>query len=1370
MEALRGVSAPGRTTARAWSKPCSLALAVAMALGLSACGGGGGGGGGNVKPSTSADTGGSGSTFPGGEINVPANGSLVWNTPVTGAINVVKTGDGVLTTGAANTYSGTTQVNAGSLYVNGDSSGAKGATSVASGATLGGFGIVGGDVSVAAGGTLAPGLQGGLGTFTIKGSLSLAPGSILNIDFSPASNGKQFSDLINVQGNLSIGGTLNMHVVDGGDLAPGVYRVINYEGSLIDNRIVIGTTPSAGWVVQTGAAQQVNVLNTRGMSYHFWDGDSGPKGNDLINGGNGTWEAGGARKNWTDASGAVNSGFEDNAFAVFQTKPGTVTVSAANGAINAAGLQFVNYGWVLQGDAIHLVASAADPTHAYIRLSDGYNAYSSATINNVLSGSPMLVTTGFGILTLGGKSVYTGGTLVQSGTLELTAGAALGTGAISVGDTGLSALGAMTTLQLDHGVSLSNPLTLQANGKLDNAGAIGGNVNVAVAGGTSINYTGFQVDNHDGGSIHGNHAAVENLTTLGNVTNRSGGLVDGGDYAINLAGGGKVSNDGAGSIIRSINGIAVRDTAAASTVQNTGGALIAGSAGGVDLNYGGKLLNDGPGSAIRSSNGFGVRITGWYGTITNTGGATISSAKTAVYLALGSAVTNGAGSTIETTSAVSGDCGTMGTCAVYVAPDTTAQGTGHGITFSNAGIVNGNVQLSPRAPNAVTLTAGGSIHGDLSIGTNADSWLTLQGSTGTVQRFSQAVTGRTTFSGDRITGPASGTWIIDTNDLTTKYVGLPGGTLQIGDGGTTGSLGNASYAMQQGSLVFNRSDTLAIAGAISGTGSVTQDGAGVLALDGQNTYAGDTTINKGSVLAYYALPGNVVVNAAGTLDGDSQGSPRMGLPGVAGNLANAGRVGVHGRDANIGGTYTQASTGTLAISLGSKLAVAGTATLNGGTLEITGADSGYVSSTHTPVLTATGGLTGTFGQLVKDAGVVFTASTIQYDANSAWLDTSGLNVTTAAAGNGVAYTPASMGSAQRVQGAFTQLNNKIAAGTAADVPANFVQAAGLFQQAPSLQAAQASLQSLSGQLHAASAAMTFESIDASSRALSDHFDSVLGKNSGFGMWTQSLNVGGDMGRTGYDGVGFQLNGWLVGSDRQIGSSGVAGFAFGQGQGRQQLDQAYDHNRSRSTEGMLYAGWLNGNWYTQGRIGFGHFQQDVSRQLLLGTSAQGVSTRYSGNYNVAYGESGLRFDWAGSRIIPFINVQYAGIERGGFAEQGAGGFGLRADAQTLDRWQGGAGLRASRHWNLSGGQALDFTASAQFRRTFASHGDAFDASFVGVQQWQPLVGIGMSHYSGVVDFGLNATLTAHSTLNLDYDYEKGQRDQAQMVSAHWVTTF
>ncbi|QDE37909.1 autotransporter domain-containing protein [Luteibacter pinisoli] len=1485
MEAWCGAGAAGRMAVGKGNKPGVLALAVMMALGLSACGGGGGGG--NVRSTPSAPSTptsptnptnpGTPAAYSGGAIDVAANTTTTIADNLTGSVGVAKGGDGTLTFTGTNTYTGETQVNAGSLYINGDQSGATGATTVGPLATLGGAGVIGGDVTVGSNATLAPGQQGAIGTLTINGNLTLTAatqlnaGSQLNFDFAQASGGTQASDLINVKGNLTLAGTLNVNVAGGGDLGPGVHRLINYDGGLVDNGLSLGSLASTSWALQTGVAHQVNLIDTRGMNFSVWDG-AGPKGNNVIDGGSGEWTAGGPDTSWTDASGAVNAHFNNGTFAIFQGTPGTVTVNNDNGAVVAGGMQFASDGYLIQGDPIQLSGSTeASYVQAIFRVGDGTQAGAGykATVNNVLTGIQTLVKTDAGTLVLGGDNTYSGGTVVSGGTLQignggtsgsvmgditdnatlvfnrsndtvyggtisgtgnlvktgsgsvsmsmrntfaggtqvkggtlrLDLGGELGTGDIIVGNAADRAgIDPVATLKVGTRSVLGNNIFVQGNGVVDNAGVIGGTNDNAIG----SNYTfgaSPTVLNHDGGLIRGNRVGVLLRGDGATVANSSGGSIEGGDTAVELDYSGSVSNDGAGTMINSMTGVGIH-------------------------------LGD-------------------KADVMNVNGATISSAKTAVYMSNGGSLTNGAGSTIQSAGTASGDCAVSNACAVLVQSTGPAYLASSGaVTFNNAGTIIGNVQFFAPAANKITLTAGGSIQGDLTIGASTLTTMTLAGSAGSVQRYSQAVTGNTTFSSGVLAVTSPGKWIIDNSQLTPGAVQVSAGsTLQIGDGFTSGSI-TTGVIGNRGTVIFDRSDDVTFTGGIvgqlgapyddvmikagagrltvpiggfapsniiieagtlqidntgnqpaatfgyvpmtapvqnfgslvfdsyenyaatrtiSGTGSLTQDGSGVLFLDGQNTYTGGTTINKGTIRTNHAMPGNVLVNQAGTLDGDIAGSPGPGpgLPGVAGNLINAGRVAVHGGDAAIGGNYTQASTGTLALSLGSKLAVAGTATLSGGTLEITGADSGYVSNAHTEVLTATQGLTGTFGQLVKDTGVVFTANTISYDGHSAWLDTAGLNVTTAAAGNGVSYTSASLNSAQRVQGAFTQLNSKIATGDTASVSPGFVQAAGAFQQAPTLQAAQASLQSLSGQLHAASAAMTFEAIDASGRALSDHFDDVLGKKAGFGTWTQNLSVGGDMGRAGYDGVGFQLNGWLVGSDRQVGSSGVAGFAFGQSQGQQQLDQSNDHNRSRSTEGMLYAGWLNGNWYTQGRVGFGHFQQDVSRQLLLGTSAAGVSTNYSGNYNVAYGETGLHLDMAGTRVMPFVNVEYASINRGGFTEQGADGFGLRTDGQTLDRWQAGAGLRAARHWTLEDGRGVDFTVGAQFRRTLASHGDVFDASFVGLSQWQPLAGIGLSRYSGVLNLGLNAALSARTSLKLGYDYEKGQRDQSQVLSAHWM---
>jgi autotransporter-associated beta strand protein len=70
------------------------------------------------------------------------------------------------------------------------------------------------------------------------------------------------------------------------------------------------------------------------------------------------------------------------------------------------------------------------------------------------------------------------------------------------------------------------------------------------------------------------------------------------------------------------------------------------------------------------------------------------------------------------------------------------------------------------------------------------------------------------------------------------------GVLQIGAGGTAGSLGSGPI-VNNGALVFDRSDDITVADAISGNGTLTKNGAAKLILTGNNTYTGTTTIAAG---------------------------------------------------------------------------------------------------------------------------------------------------------------------------------------------------------------------------------------------------------------------------------------------------------------------------------------------------------------------------------------------------------------------------------------------------------------------------------------------------------------------------------------------
>src|SRR5262249_21521798 len=66
------------------------------------------------------------------------------------------------------------------------------------------------------------------------------------------------------------------------------------------------------------------------------------------------------------------------------------------------------------------------------------------------------------------------------------------------------------------------------------------------------------------------------------------------------------------------------------------------------------------------------------------------------------------------------------------------------------------------------------------------------------------------------------------------------GTLQLGNGGTSRSI--IGDITNNGTLAFDRSDSVTFSGAISGTGGLVQSGSGTLTLSGQNTFQGATTV------------------------------------------------------------------------------------------------------------------------------------------------------------------------------------------------------------------------------------------------------------------------------------------------------------------------------------------------------------------------------------------------------------------------------------------------------------------------------------------------------------------------------------------------
>jgi outer membrane autotransporter protein len=221
----------------------------------------------------------------------------------------------------------------------------------------------------------------------------------------------------------------------------------------------------------------------------------------------------------------------------------------------------------------------------------------------------------------------------------------------------------------------------------------------------------------------------------------------------------------------------------------------------------------------------------------------------------------------------------------------------------------------------------------------------------------------------------SGTFEQRGSDLLTftkdnTYTGLTkisNGTLQLGNGGTTGSV--AGNIENNSHLTFYRSDSFTFSNLISGTGDIWKDGTGTLTFTGTNTYTGGTVIAQGTLRLgasnRLASTGALVVFGGATFDlaGFSQTVGAFSGPGTAAIGTGSLTVGnALDRDfqGNLtgSGSFIKQGTGTLVMS-GNSSAYTGTTTVNNGLLAV---NDNLSNSATTVNANGTLGGTGTVGQ------------------------------------------------------------------------------------------------------------------------------------------------------------------------------------------------------------------------------------------------------------------------------------------------------------------------------------------------------------------------------------------------------------------------
>jgi autotransporter-associated beta strand protein len=186
----------------------------------------------------------------------------------------------------------------------------------------------------------------------------------------------------------------------------------------------------------------------------------------------------------------------------------------------------------------------------------------------------------------------------------------------------------------------------------------------------------------------------------------------------------------------------------------------------------------------------------------------------------------------------------------------------------------------------------------------------------------------------------SGTLTLTASNTYTGGTTISAGTLQLNSGAWFGS-GNLT---NNGTLAFNQSGNLTVSAAISGSGSVTLSGSGTVTLTGNNTYGGGTAINSGELLVNNSAgSGTITVGSGGQLGGSGTIGGAV-VVNSGGALLPGNPIGT----LTINNNLTANSGANLNFTLGTasdKVVVTGNLSLSG-TLNIS-AGTGFNTTTYT---------------------------------------------------------------------------------------------------------------------------------------------------------------------------------------------------------------------------------------------------------------------------------------------------------------------------------------------------------------------------------------------------------------------------------------
>ena len=721
-------------------------------------------------------------------------------------------------------------------------------------------------------------------------------------------------------------------------------------------------------------------------------------------------------------------------------------------------------------------------------------------------------------------------------------------------------------------------------------------------------------------------------------------------------------------------------------------------------------------------------------------------------------------------------------------------------TYTVAGIVSGDGGLLKTGSGTTILSAANTYQGGTTIAAG-----TLVGATGSfgdgaivnnaMLVLDQATDGtlRNTVSGTGgLAKTGAGTLVLAGTNSHTGGTTISAGTLQVGQGGLTGSI--VGDVANQGILAFDRADAFTLDGAISGTGSVRQLGAGTTTLTGVNTYTGGTTIASGTLVGSSDSFGSGAIQndaslviaqgadgrLANPLSGSGQllklGAGRLEMTGDSAAFAGrtdiaAGALAVNGALGGIlfvgsggvlqgtgtVGTTVVASGGTLApgnsigtLNVAGNLTLAagstyqveaaadgradqvhttGSATLQGGTLSVLATGTWRPTTSYT-VLLSDGGVAGRFAGASTD--MAFLEPFLTYGPQSVTLRLQRNDVTFA----DVAQTA----------------NQRAAAGGVAALRTGSLYSTVVQLNAPD---ARAAFDSLAGEVHASVKTAAVEDSrfvrEAGVNRLRQASDLPVGER--HGAWAKGFGSWGDSDGDGNaSSTDRSTSGILFGADTQVAERWRVGLLGGYSRSRVSLDDRASSAGSDSYHAGVYGGT---QWGALGlRVGAAYSVGDIDTQRSIAFTGFADATRAGYDVKTAqvFGELGWKMPTASGALEPFIGLALVNLRTEGFAETG-GAAALNAGKSTDRTSFSTLGIRGTTA--MDAGLKTALSGLLGWRHAF---GDTDLGRTVGLagQPGFEVAGVPVAKDALVMEGGIDLTLRRDLTVGLAYVGQVGSQ--------------